>query len=153
MTLKIFEIINLTIVAFVGGMYWGPWLALSRSLDKFEPAAFLSVVQRLNNNMAPLMTALSPLSILTTTAVTVWYWINHNHISFYLVLFGLFMLVAAVVVTVTIEVSIVKRIITWTITTLPDDWKQQRDKWQRNHISRVLSGLGGLVLFLCAAIL
>ena len=153
MILKVFEIINLTIAAIVGGMYWGPWLALSRSLDKLEPSAFLAVVQRLNNNMASIMTLLSPLSLLTTVGVIVWYWTDNNRTSFYLAVTGLLLLVLAVFVTVSIEVPIVKRIVTWTVTTLPTDWQQQRDKWQRNHITRVLTGLGGLILLLCAAIL
>lgn len=153
MSLKIFEILNLTLVAIVGGMYWGPWLALSRSLDKFEPSAFLAIVQRLNNNMASLMTFLSPLSLLTTAGVTVWYWLNSKWTSFYMGVAGLLLLALAVVVTVFIEVPIVKRIVTWTVEALPTDWQQLRDRWQRNHVSRVLSGLGGLILLLCAAIL
>lgn len=153
MILKIFEILNLTIVAIVGGMYWGPWLALSRSLHKFEPRVFLGIVQRLNINMSSLMTLLSPLSLLTTVGVCVWYWIDNHEQSLYLAVAGLFLLIVAVIVTVLIEVPIVKRIVTWTENTLPSDWQQQRDKWQRNHISRVLSGSVGLILLLCAAIL
>ena len=50
MTLKIFEIINIMLAAIVGGMYWGPWLALSRSLKEFNPVVFLAVVSRTFND-------------------------------------------------------------------------------------------------------
>jgi hypothetical protein len=46
MALKICELISIVFSAFVGGMYWGPWLALSRSLRTFTPEVFLDVVDR-----------------------------------------------------------------------------------------------------------
>ena len=153
MALKFFEIVNLTLAAIVGGMYWGPWLALSRSLNKFEPTAFLAVVRQLNRNMAPIMTVLSPLSVLTTAATAVFYWLAHEYRQLYFTVGGLLFFIIAVVVTVVIEVPIVERIVTWTVTALPVDWEQQRDKWQKNHVTRVVSGLVGVVLLLCAAIL
>jgi len=78
---------------------------------------------------------------------------NQEYISLYFTVGGLLLFIVAVVVTVTIEVPIVKRIVTWTDISLPADWEQQRDNWQKNHVLRVLSGLIGLVLLLCAAIL
>lgn len=153
MIINICEIINLTLSAVVGGMYWGPWLALSRSLDKFEPSAFLAVVRQLNLNMAPIMTVLSPLSLLTTAIMAVLYSFSRQYVSLYFTLGGLLLFAIAVMVTVAIEVPIVKQIVTWTEATLPVDWQQQRDKWQQNHVLRVWSGLIGLVLLLCATIL
>ncbi len=134
-------------------MYWGPWLALSRSFHQLEHTVLLAVVQQMNTNMARLMTFLSPLSLLTTAGMALWYRALHLQTAFYLATAGFLLLLAAVVITVQVEVPIVKRMITWTTATLPADWEQQRDKWQRNHVTRVLCGLGGLILLLCAALL
>lgn len=59
MILKTFELVSIVLSALVGGMYWGPWLALSRSLNTLKPEVFLDVVDRLNRNMAGLLTRLA----------------------------------------------------------------------------------------------
>ena len=148
MTFKIIELINIVISAMVGGMYWGPWLALTISLKKFDTKTFLIIVSRLNKNMAPLMTVLSPLSLLTTILVLIFSYNNKNLISFYFTLIGFFSFLTALIVTITIEVPIVKQIVTWTETTLPTNWEQLRERWGKFHIVRVLAGILGLIFFL-----
>jgi hypothetical protein len=151
MTLKIFELINIFLSAIVGGMYWGPWLALSRSLKEFEPKIFLSVVGRLNQNMATLMTILTPLSLFSTLPVL---FISYkNHITtFYLTSIGFIFYVIALVVTVVIEVPIVKQIVTWTVITLPDNWELLRDRWGKFHIVRIVAGILGLIFLIAGAL-
>lgn len=151
MALKIIELINILIAAIAGGMYWGPWLALTISLKEFDTKTFLAVVHRLNKNMAPLMTVLSPLSLLATIAVLVLSYNNHPT-TFYFTLAGFVSYLSAVVVTVTIEVPVVKQMITWTESTLPANWMQLRDRWGKFHIVRVMAAVIGLI-FLLAGIL
>ncbi len=151
MTLKIIELINIVISAMVGGMYWGPWLALTKSLKKFDSKVFLSVVGQLNQNMAPLMTILSPLSLVTTILVLIISYDNHNA-TFYFTFIGFLLFLMALIVTLIIEVPIVKKIVTWTETTLPSNWEQLRDRWGKFHILRVMAGIIGLI-FLLAGIL
>jgi hypothetical protein len=151
MTLKIIELINIIICAIVGGMYWGPWLALTISLKTFEPKIFLLIVRRLNQNMAPIMTILSPLSLMTTILVLIFSYHNHST-TFYFTIVGFISFLIALIVTMTIEVPIVKQIVMWTETTLPPNWEQLRDRWGKFHIIRVIAGITGLV-FLLAGIL
>ena len=66
---------------------------------------------------------------------------------------GLLFFALALIVTVMIEVPIVEQIITWTETTLPENWRQLRDKWGSFHIIRVGAGIAGLISFLIGAIL
>jgi len=151
MTLKIVELVNIIISAIVGGMYWGPWLALTKSLNTFDKKVFLAIVGRLNINMAPLMTILSPLSLLTTIFVLIFSYTNHNT-TFYFTLVGFILFLTALIVTVTIEVPIVKEIVTWTETTVPVNWEKIRDRWGKFHIVRVTASIIGLI-FLLAGIL
>jgi CHASE1-domain containing sensor protein len=51
-----------------------------------------------------------------------------------------------------IEVPIVKRIRPWTVSTLPDNWQQLRDRWVSFHLIRVLGGFAGLALLVAGAI-
>ena len=152
MTMKIIEILNIVLAAFVGGMYWGPWLALSRSLKTFEPSVFLPVVRKLNDNMATLMTVLSPLSLAVNAAAAICFFVDNRMTSFYLTVAGLVLFAVAVVITVTIEVPIVKQMMTWKESALPPDWEKRRDKWQRNHLWRVSASIAGLVLLIAAVL-
>jgi uncharacterized membrane protein len=151
MTLKIFELISITLAAVVGGMYWGPWLALTRSLKMFKPEVFLDVVDRLNRNMAPLMTALTPIALLSIIPVL---FISYGNqpITFYLNFAGFALFVVALLVTTLIEVPIVKQVAMWTPETLPTNWQQLRDRWGSFHIIRVVAGIVGLALLVAGAI-
>ena len=152
MSLRTAEIINLILAAVVGGMYWGPWLALSRSFKEFEPALLLVMVRRMGQNMGPLMTFLSPLSLLATVPVLVLAYGSRPGQAFYFALAGWACFGLALVVTMVVEVPIVQQIITWTEATLPANWQVLRDRWGRFHVVRVGAGLAGLLFFLLGAV-
>jgi hypothetical protein len=81
----------------------------------------LDIVDRMNKNMGPLMTILTPVALLSIVPVL---FISYNQrpLTFYLYLMGLVLFILALVVTVIIEVPIVKQIGTWTVSTLPHNW-------------------------------
>lgn len=151
MILKLSELVSILLLAWVSGMYWGPWLALSRSISTFGPEVFLAVVGRLNRNMAPLMTVLMPVALASTIPVLV---LSYRKVpmAFYLTLATLILFVVTLIVTVLIEVPIVKQIETWTVSTLPDNWRELRDRWETFHLARIIPSLIGLLLLLIAAI-
>jgi hypothetical protein len=149
--LKIVELTSIVLSALVGGMYWGPWLALTRSMRTLKPEVFLDVVHRMNRNMESLMTILTPISLLSIAAV-LFFSYNEQPRTFYLNLTGFALFSLALLVTVLVEVPIVKQIVTWTAGTLPGNWQQLRDRWGAFHIVRVVAGIGGLVLLVAGAI-
>lgn len=151
MTLKFFELLNLVLSAFVGGMYWGPYLALSRSLNTFESDVFLTITHRLNQNMAGLMTYLTPLGLLSTFP-TLYLSFGSQPTTFWLTLAGLIGFLIALIVTVWIEVPIVMQIVSWDPSSLPANWTHLRDRWVNFHWIRVIGGLVGLALLAAGAI-
>lgn len=151
MALTIFELISIVLLALVGGLFWGPWLALTRSMATFEPNIFLAMVDRLNRNMAPIMSVLMPISLLSLIPVLL-ITFGGRPVAFYLTLAALVLFVIALLVTVLIEVPIVKQMATWTVATLPSNWRQLRDRWGAFHIVRVISGLLGLALVVAGAL-
>ena len=151
MILKVFELINIVLSTWVSGMYWGPWLALSRSISTFEPNVFLAIVDRLNRNMASLMTILLPIALLSTIPVLILSYSTLPKI-FYLTLMGLVCFIVTLLVTVLVEVPIVKQIVGWTVSSLPGNWRQLRDRWGAFHLARIIPSLVGLVLLFVAAI-
>lgn len=149
--LKGFEILNIILAALVGGMYWGPWLALTISLKKLEPDVFLSVARHLNRNMSGLMTVLTPLSLLAGIPVLILAYPGQPFL-FWLTLAGWLLFLIALIVTVAVEVPIVKQVISWTVHTLPTHWEMLRNRWSRFHVVRVVAGLAGLGLMVAGAL-
>jgi uncharacterized membrane protein len=149
--LKVWEVVSILLSALVMGVFWGPWLALSRSIAKFAPEAFLAIGYRLNVNLAPVMTVLMPATLLSLLPVMLLsYHLRPN--TFYLTLAGFGLFLIALLVTVLVEVPIANQIKLWTIATLPANWEQLRDRWQTFHIVRVVTSIAGLACLLIGAI-
>ena len=151
MTLKLCEIISLLLLIGVSGMYWGPWLAVSRSFASFEPEVLLPLMKRMGENMGPLMTALVPLALLSTVPV-LFFSFGKYPTTFYLTLTSLVLFIVTLLVTVLIEVPLVGQFASWTTATLPNDWRARRDRWVGFHLLRVVPSVVGVVLLLVAAV-
>jgi uncharacterized membrane protein len=149
--LKTLELISIVLAAFVGGMFWGPWLALSRSMKTFAPDVFLAVVHRMSPNMASVMTAMMPIGLLSMLPVLALSY-GGRPATFYLTLGAFALFAGALLVTLIIEVPIVKQIETWTVSTFPENWRRLRDRWGAFHLVRVATAGAGLLLLTAAAI-
>ena len=149
--LKIWEAVEIVLSALVGGMYWGPWLALTRSMRTFKPGVFLDIVNRMNRNMESVMTALTPAALLSIVPVLFLSY-KERPATFCLTFTGFLSFIVALIVTMRVEVPIVKQIVTWTPETLPGNWRQLRDRWGAFHIIRVVAGIVGLVFLVAGAI-
>jgi hypothetical protein len=150
-TIKTWQLISIVCSALVAGMFHGPWAALSRSMKTFTPEVFLAIVDRMNRNMAPLMTVLMPATLLSIIPVLFLSYRDERRV-FYLNAIALALFLIALLVTVLVEVPIVEKIVTWKVSRLPANWQQLRDRWGRFHLMRVITGLASLVLLLIAAI-
>ena len=151
MALKICEIVGIFLSALTAGMFFGPWLALTISIRTFQPDIFLAIVQRLNTNMARIMTALMPVNLLAMIPVlSMSYGVRPYTFAATLAAFALF--VVALLVTMIVEVPIVQQIVTWTVPTLPANWQTLRDRWGEFQVVRVLASLAGFVFLLAGAI-
>jgi uncharacterized membrane protein len=149
------ELVAIVLAALVVGVFWGPWLALSRSMAAFEAAVFLAIVHRMNRNLATPMTVLMPLGLASIVAVMFLTYDSGGSGGsggFWLASAALALFLVALLVTVLVEVPIVKTIATWTVETLPDDWRRHRDRWVSFHAVRVVTGFAGLTCLAAAAI-
>jgi hypothetical protein len=120
-------------------------------LKTLKPEVFLDVVDRLNRNMAGLMTVLTPLGLLSILPVL---WLSYVRapLTFFLYLAGFLCFLVALLVTVRIEVPIVMQIVTWKVETLPENWRELRDRWGAFHIVRVVAGIAEVGLLVGGAI-
>jgi uncharacterized membrane protein len=149
--MKTWELISIVLSALTAGMFHGPWIALSRSMRTFTPEVFLAIVDRMNRNMAPVMTVLMPATLLSIIPVLLLSY-HEQPKTFYLSGTAFVLFIVALLVTVWVEVPIVQQIVTWTTSALPDNWQQLRDRWMKFHVLRVVAGLASLVLLVVAAI-
>ena len=117
----------------------------------FSPEVFLAVVDRMNRNMAPVMTVLMPATLLSIIPVLLLSY-HERPMVFYLSATAFLLFVAALLVTVVVEVPIVQQIVTWTSSTLPADWWQLRDRWMKFHVIRVVAGIASVILLVVATI-
>ena len=148
--LRLLDLLSITLAALVLGVFWGPWLGLTRSIRTLAPAVFLEVVHRLDKNLGGIMGVLFPVTLLSIVPVLVF--TTTQPVSFVLTLIGFLLFVVALVVTAAVEVPIVKQIRGWTISTMPSNWETLRDRWVSFHLLRVLPGIGGLVALMAGAL-
>ena len=151
MLLNLLDVAAITLSALVLGVFWGPWLALTRSLDTFSAPVFLQVVHRLDRNLGRSMTILYPITLVAIVAMLVVSF-RCTAAAFWLVAAGLAMFVLALVVTTVVEVPIVANIRHWTDDTVPADWQALRDRWLSFHLLRVVPGILGVALLTAGAL-
>ncbi len=120
-------------------------VGLTRSIATFEPEPFIGIVQRLSANLAPVMTVLMPLALLSMIPVLILAF-GRRQAAFYLTMVAFACIAVALAVTMTTEIPIVKQIESWTALTIPDNWERLRDRWVSFHLLRVVSALAGLTL-------
>jgi uncharacterized membrane protein len=148
--LKTWELVSIVLSALVMGVFWGPWVGLTRSVATLGPDAFIAVSHRLNRNLGPLMKVLMPAALLSTVPTLV---ISSGRpATFYPSLAGVALFVLALIVTMAVEVPIATRTMAWTIDTLPPNWRQLRDRWASVHTVRVVAGIAGVALLVAGAI-
>ncbi|UFS59024.1 anthrone oxygenase family protein [Subtercola endophyticus] len=150
--LSITALIAIPLCALLFGVFWGPWLALSRSMATFSAPVFLAIVARMDHNLGRIMGFIMPVAILSIVPVGIAAaGVGPLNLALAIAAFAAF--VVTLLVTMLVEVPIVTRIRDWTPDALPPDWQTQRDRWVSFHLIRVLGGFAGLVFLTLAALL
>ncbi len=143
---KLTEFAAVLLVALVTGVFWGTWFTLTRSLENFSAAEFIHIGKTIIANVALPMRMLMPATIVLI-ALAMWQSYRVNRGAFYLYAFSLALMILTLVITVAVEVPIDNQIKTWTANTLPADWENLRQTWNRFHASRTLTCIASLGFF------
>ena len=148
---KVWQFVSIFLWALVAGVFWGPWLGLSRSISSFSPEAFLAIGKTMIRNLAPVMPFLMIAAIASMLPVLI---ISYRQRSdmFMLTLVSFALVITALMITLLVEVPIDNQIKMWTVNSLPGDWRQIRDRWETFHVLRTFASVGGLALMLVAAL-
>jgi uncharacterized membrane protein len=149
MKLKITQFIALFLLLLVTGIFWGNYFSLSRSFEVFSAIELIHLAKTLVQNLAMPMRIISPACILFMI-LSAWFYPQKTSKEFYFNIAAILLIVAALVITVVIEVPINNQIIAWTATTIPADWETIRNDWQFFNIIRTFASLLGFAFFAAA---
>ena len=149
--LQVWQFINILLSALITGVFWGSWLGLSRSMSTFRPETFLAIASAMIGNLGTIMAILVPAALLTTLPVLYLLYRRRSN-AFYTVLGGFAFLVVALLITLIVEVPLDMEFQTWTLSTLPANWEQLRDRWEWYHVLRSWASVAGLALLLAGAL-
>jgi uncharacterized membrane protein len=152
MNLRIAQFVNILLFALVTGVFWGTWFSLSRSIASITPAAFLEIGHIMIRNLGGPMSVLLPASLASSLVLLILLFRRGRVSAFALALAALLLMVAALVVTLTVNVPIDDQINQWTVTTLPVDWTATRDRWEFFHGIRTLASVVALACAVASAL-
>ena len=141
--LRAVQFIHLFLFALVLGVFWGTWFSLSRSITSITPVTFLEVGHLMIANLGTPMAVLMPAALLSALPVLVMLFRLHQRRAFYLTLGGVGLLVAALIITLAVNVPIDDEINQWTVNNLPPNWTMDRDRWQLYHTIRTFTCMAG----------
>ena len=130
----------------VTGVFWGTWFTLTRSLNDFEAAEFIHIGKTIIANVAIPMRIIMP----ATLFFLLWsMWINYkiDRPVFWLYTFSFILMLVTLVITVGVEVPIDNKIKTWTVNTIPENWKSLRETWDKFHTARTFTSIGSFAFY------
>lgn len=149
--LEVWQFINIFLFSLVTGVFWGTWLGLSRSMASLSAQTFVEVGHAMIGNLGTIMALLMPAAILSTLPV-LYLQYRRRPKAFYTTLAGMMFFVAALAITLAVEVPLDNQFSQWTLSTLPADWQQLRDRWELFHVIRSWFAVIGFGLLLAGAL-
>ena len=135
---------TIVLFALVMGVFWGTWFSLSRTMNRLSAETFVAVGHEMIRNLGVPMAVLLPLALLSALITLALLW-GRREAPFWWLLVGFLLMVAALVVTLAVEVPIDNRIEAWTAATLPGDWRSIQSRWELFHTIRTFLSIAAVV--------
>ena len=145
MNVRAAQATTVVLFALVMGVFWGTWFSLSRTMSRLSAETFVAVGHQMIQNLGAPMAILLPLALLSALVTLVLLWRGGRTAAYWWMLAGFLLMVAALVVTLAVEVPIDNQIKTWTAATLPGDWRSVQTRWERFHTIRTFLSIAAVV--------
>jgi uncharacterized membrane protein len=139
------QVVTIVLFALVTGVFWGTWFSLSRTMDQLSPQTFVAVGHQMIRNLGTPMAILLPFALLSALITLVLARQDGQAAAFWWLAAGFGLMVAALVVTLAVEVPIDNQIQGWTAATLPADWRSIQARWELWHTVRTFVSIAALV--------
>ena len=118
---------------------------------ELPPEIFITIGKQIMQNVAIPMSIIMPASLLGLIILLIGSW-KTKSVYFYCILTTLILFILVLIITVAIEVPIDNQIRTWTVTTIPSNWKDIRERWEFFHTVRTFASLTGIAFFMIALV-
>jgi uncharacterized membrane protein len=146
MRIRTAQTVTIVLFALVMGVFWGTWFALSRTMNRLSAETFVAVGHEMIRNLGVPMAILLPLALLSALVTLVLLWQGGGRAApFWWLLAGFLLMVAALVITLAVEVPIDNKIEVWTAATLPGDWRSIQSRWETFHTIRSFLSIAAVV--------
>ena len=136
---------TIVLFALVMGVFWGTWFSLSRTMGQLSAETFLAVGHQMIRNLGLPMAILLPLALLSALVTLALLWPGGRTAAFWWMAAGLLLMVAALVITLAVEVPIDIQISTWTAATRPGDWRSIQARWEQFHTIRTFLSIAAVI--------
>jgi uncharacterized membrane protein len=143
---------TIVLFALVMGVFWGTWFSLSRTMSQLSAETFVAVGHEMIQNLGGPMAILLPLALLSALVTLALLWRGRRAAAFWWLLAGFLLMVAALVITLVVEVPIDNQIKTWTVATLPGDWRSIQSRWELFHTIRTFLSIAAVVAATISAV-
>ena len=130
----------------VTGVFWGTWFTLTRSLQDFSAGEFIHIGQTIIANVAVPMRILMPATLLFLLW-SMWIAFKKSRPVFYFFTTSFLLMVVTLIITVGVEVPIDNQIKTWTVETIPENWKSLRQTWDEFHTARTFTSIASFAFY------
>ena len=145
MKVRVAQATTIVLFALVMGVFWGTWFSLSRTMGRLSPETFLAVGHEMIRNLGVPMAILLPLALLSALVTLALQRSGGRTAAFWWMAAGFLLMVAALVITLAVEVPIDNQIETWTAATLPGDWRSIQTRWELWHTIRTFLSIAAVV--------
>lgn len=136
---------TIVLFALVMGVFWGTWFSLSRTMNQLSAETFIAVGRQMIQNLGGPMAILLPLALVSALVTLALLWPGVRGAAFWWLLAGFLLLVAALAITLAVEVPIDNQIKDWTAATLPGDWRSIQSRWELFHTIRTFLSIAAVV--------
>jgi uncharacterized membrane protein len=140
---RVWLFISMVLYTLVAGVFWGTWFSLSRSIASIRAETFLDIGHTMIGNLGGPMSLLMPAAIVSVGVVAALLYRRGRSTAAGLAGLALILLIAALAITLSVNVPIDSQIAKWTPGTLPADWQAIRDRWEFYHGLRTFLSVAG----------
>ena len=121
-------------------------------MDQLSPETFVAVGHQMIRNLGVPMAILVPLALLSALGTLALRWPERRTAAFGWLAAGFVLMVAALVITLAVEVPIDHQIQAWTVATLPGDWRSIQARWERWHTIRTFVSIAAVIAATLSAV-
>ncbi len=145
MKIRTAQATTIVLFALVMGVFWGTWFSLSRTMNQLSAETFIAVGHQMIQNLGVPMAILLPLALLSALVTLALLWQGVRAAAVWWLLAGFLLMVAALAITLVVEVPIDNQIKAWTAATLPGDWRSIQSRWELFHTIRTFLSIAAVV--------